>query len=196
MTWEQLSASDIHLWTCKYTTGQVDTLNRKVLSTYLKQPPQSIQFVENENGKPYFKGRSDLFFNLSHSADFLAVGVARSEIGVDIEKLSETRDIESIAQKIMSEDQYNLFNMIHNPDSRVIAFYRYWTGFEALVKALGVTQFSNHISLKKFVIDDFTNPEVEADGWTINNLKLVQGYSVSVATQIKDPKFSSFEFLD
>jgi len=195
MTWEQLSPSDIHLWTCKYLKGQVDALKRKVLSNYLKEPPQSLEFDENENGKPYLKNQNKFFFNLSHSADTLMIAISNAEVGVDIEKLSATRNIESIANKIMSVDQYSRFDRIEDPASRLNAFYQYWTGFEALVKALGLTQFADHPSLKRYFIDDFKNPDAYVYEWTITNLKFVEGYSVSVASQLKAPNFSTYKLL-
>lgn len=40
----------------------------------------------DENGKPFLQGKTDLFFNVSHSGTLIVVAVAGCEIGVDIQK--------------------------------------------------------------------------------------------------------------
>ena len=44
------------------------------------------QLMYGKNGKPYLKDKS-IYFNLSHSGDYVVLAVADYEVGVDIEKI-------------------------------------------------------------------------------------------------------------
>lgn len=51
----------------------------------------SITFNKNNYGKPYIKD-INLFFNISHSKDYVCCAISNNEIGIDIEKLRPTND--------------------------------------------------------------------------------------------------------
>ena len=44
------------------------------------------EILINDNGKPYFKN-SNIFFNYSHSKNYIACAVSLSEVGIDIEDI-------------------------------------------------------------------------------------------------------------
>lgn len=46
----------------------------------------SIDYFINDDGKPYLKN-SDLFFNISHSDQYVITSISEKEIGIDIEKV-------------------------------------------------------------------------------------------------------------
>ena len=63
-------------------------LSRKILRDILKDR-YSINYNEldikyNEYGKPYIR---DIYFNISHSNDYVLVAISKRQIGVDIEKI-------------------------------------------------------------------------------------------------------------
>ena len=80
----------------KLETNQAITLLKKQLN-YL-----NLKFPEiyiSANGKPYFKN-SNLFFNYSHSKNYIACAVSFYEVGIDIEET--TRNINNdIAKKYL-----------------------------------------------------------------------------------------------
>jgi 4'-phosphopantetheinyl transferase len=87
----------------------------KVLGRY---GVSTADIMAGSNGKPCIKDRDDLFFNLSHSGRYVAVAVADSEIGIDIQKPVKARDklIERIASdrerteyKVLTDERFNLF---------------------------------------------------------------------------------------
>ena len=47
------------------------------------------QFIINEYGKPYINNKR-LFFNISHSYDYVITIISDKEIGIDIEKIRKT----------------------------------------------------------------------------------------------------------
>lgn len=68
--------------------------------------------------KPFIRGEKNFFFNISHSGDYIAVGVAGRELGVDIQKPAAYK--ENLVKKICSplereqreKDIINRFNRI------------------------------------------------------------------------------------
>ncbi|MBR1769358.1 MAG: 4'-phosphopantetheinyl transferase superfamily protein [Bacteroidales bacterium] len=66
---------------------QVSFLARAFLVSELKKQGFSFDFnIETTpKGKPYFVNKRDMFFSLSHTADFVAVAFSLRSIGIDIE---------------------------------------------------------------------------------------------------------------
>ncbi len=52
---------------------------------------QTLDFEINKFGKPYIKD-SSIFFNISHSYNYIIVVTSHKEIGVDIEKIRKTKE--------------------------------------------------------------------------------------------------------
>lgn len=68
----------------------------KIAKKYLDELPE---IIFNENGKPYFKD-SNLYFNYSHSQNYIALAFSTAEVGIDIEET--TRNIsDSISKKYL-----------------------------------------------------------------------------------------------
>lgn len=107
-------------------------LKRFVLASFLGCLPEELQFLDDDNGKPYLllNGiRSPIAFNLSHSGDWVVLGVSLTmSVGVDV----ETSDGNSIS---------NLIDVIKHPNDPDVfeetSFYRLWVMKEACVKATG-----------------------------------------------------------
>lgn len=64
-----------------------------------------LDFYTNQNGKPYIKDKSDLFFNISHSGKYITGVIYNKEIGIDIEEIKEV-DLTSI-KKYVSKEEFN-----------------------------------------------------------------------------------------
>lgn len=97
----------------------------------------------SENGKPYFKN-NNVFFNYSHSKNYILLAISFSELGVDIE---ENRIIsDRISQKYL--------NNIDN-ENRL----KYWVIKESYVKLLDKPNLLyedidiKNIKFKKYVIE-------------------------------------------
>lgn len=80
------------------------------------------------NGKPFFEDYPDFYFNISHSENLIAVAVADSPVGVDIEKKRDANL--KIAQRFFSEREKDF---VKDSDS----FFYVWTRKEALLKKTG-----------------------------------------------------------
>jgi len=88
------------------------------------------QLGYEEKGKPYLKN-NDLFFNISHSGDFVVLATASHIIGVDLEKISPYNF--AVAKHCFTQNELEwLIN-----DGRIEAFYHVWTAKESIMKAIG-----------------------------------------------------------
>ena len=92
----------------------------RILKEVYKIENREIEFVEN---KPYLKSK-EKFFSLSHSGDYISIGVSDEECGVDIEIIKD-RDFLAIAKRM----GFSCKNLKE--------FYLDWTKYEAEYKFWG-----------------------------------------------------------
>ena len=90
-------------------------------------------WVYNEHGKPFFEGRDDLFFSISHCKGAVAVAIDDKEVGVDIEEISRYK--ESLESYVLNEEEVP--RCTRNDKSRAECFIEIWTQKEAVFKLLG-----------------------------------------------------------
>jgi 4'-phosphopantetheinyl transferase len=110
------------------------SLVRLALSAITGKPPASLEFSCHPGGKPYLKGADGVDFNLSHSGDWVTVGICRpGAIGVDLEEVRPEGFWRDIASSFMTPAE------IERIPSDIDAwhFLRMWTAKEAAVKATG-----------------------------------------------------------
>lgn len=131
-------------------------LLRKTLATYLSCDAAEIHFTKGEHGKPYLQDNpTQLQFNVSHSHDAAIFAFAHhAEIGVDIEKMEEEFD-EAVAERFFSLDEYAQLKALPSAQKNE-AFYRFWSGKEAVIKALGKGLYA---PLKEFSLQLIHNPQ-------------------------------------
>ena len=75
-------------------------------------------------GKPYFPGETDRFFSLSHTGRRVLIGLARGDLGVDIERVRPL--YEGLEKRIFSEKMRGQFDV-----------FEAWTLREAVFKLTG-----------------------------------------------------------
>ncbi|MGL4605908.1 MAG: 4'-phosphopantetheinyl transferase family protein [Eubacteriaceae bacterium] len=88
------------------------------------------QLSKGVYGKPFLRDHS-IYFNFSHSGDFVILATSFCEVGVDIEKI-ESYNINLIKGCLTDTEQKWLF---HNPNRE--NFYKLWTAKESIMKATG-----------------------------------------------------------
>jgi 4'-phosphopantetheinyl transferase len=113
---------------------------RALLAGYLGRAPREIAFRYGAHGKPELassEGEPALHFNLAHSDALLLIAFARAgEVGVDVEKIRDLPDWESIARLSFSPSELERLRVCR-PEERRDEFFRAWTRQEAVLKALG-----------------------------------------------------------
>ena len=142
-----------------------------------------IQF--NSYGKPYID--QNIFFNLSHSGQYVICAFFTEEIGIDIEEIKEI-EIDDF-NKIFTEGERKCLKNSRNPTND---FFRYWTMKESIIKAegkgLSIPLDLIDTSNAKYVIHNNTT-------WYLEEINCFPKYSCSLATKFKNPR-TTLEKID
>ena len=109
-------------------------LKRYCLANIMKVGVQGLSFYFGKKNKPYCKHPGAPYFNLSHSGDWVLLGVSTiTEIGVDVEADRDVSD--GVVSFILNTQQQLELSQDTDPFAR---FMIYWTQKEAVAKALGL----------------------------------------------------------
>jgi 4'-phosphopantetheinyl transferase len=99
--------------------------------------PGALEITRRADGRPRVvaPGASTPRFSLSHSGDWVACAVhPATAVGVDVECMDATRDLTGIGALAFGADEQSW--LLRQP-ALSAAFYRLWTGREALTKLAG-----------------------------------------------------------
>jgi 4'-phosphopantetheinyl transferase len=116
-----------------------------------------------EHGKPYLTDNS-MFFNISHSGEYVILAVSEHEVGADIERIRPYK--QSVAARCFTPREREFLK----DEGTDEAFYRVWTAKESIVKACGA---GLSMPLNSFcVMPPDTSPHI-IDGreWYLNYFK-------------------------
>lgn len=102
-------------------------LVKTVFSRLCDCSPAEIEIIRE--GKPYVKN-CNLYFNLSHSDEFLVLAVGKAPLGIDIQKIGAIR--EKVAACYFTEAEKQLVK-----EQGATAFFEIWTQKESYVKYTG-----------------------------------------------------------
>lgn len=123
-----------------------EILLRFILKKHYGIENSEIKFQYSQYGKPYLELYENIYFNLSHSGDWVVCAVGNVPIGVDIEKKEE--NFPQIYKFFSKKEILQLHQTAK--DNQADLFYRIWTLKESFVKNIG--EGLNH-SFKKFSFD-------------------------------------------
>jgi 4'-phosphopantetheinyl transferase len=116
------------------------TMLRRELGEMLRTDPKTLNFGVSERGKPYLvrpETPEPPKFNLSHSRGVVAVVVAHTEIGIDVEGLRHITRAAQLARRFFSAGERAVV-LAADGAARDRAFLRIWTQKEAYLKATGL----------------------------------------------------------
>ena len=175
---------------------------RILASRYMPVNPSEVSYSFGPFGKPYFHPKSELSFNLSHSAEMaLIVFTKNIEIGVDIEKISEATDILEIAETVYTKDEINTLKTMPGDSNKLSHFFELWTRKEAYIKGLGYG-LSMPVSLTDISVlsEEVTllsneNNELKKEGsWIIRSLESEKHYKAAIASNKGLSKLQHFKW--
>ncbi len=86
-----------------------------------------------EHGKPYIAEYPDLFFNISHSGEYIALLLAKCEVGVDIQ-IRQGRCSKRLLERIFSEEEMRAYESACDQEAY---FFDRWALKESFVKWTG-----------------------------------------------------------
>ncbi|MCX8106365.1 MAG: 4'-phosphopantetheinyl transferase superfamily protein [Ignavibacterium album] len=170
-------------------------IRRKIISDYIDIPPEKLEFNYTSYGKPFLNPDkfSDIKFNYSHSGNYLLFAINKnSDIGVDIELIKRTLDLNRLAENHFSDLEYNYFNSIKNDIDRQVFFYKIWTRKESLLKALGTGINDDLKNLNVFWGKEEKNStnflNYKGKNWIISDVHVPMNYFASLAYQSEEVK--------
>ena len=107
------------------------------IASHLNCKIKNITFQKTDTGKLYLED-TPLFFNLSHSGNFIALAINKdNEVGIDIEHPENKKnDILTIAKRFFCQEEYQTIKALPSVEQRDL-FYTIWTTKEAILKATG-----------------------------------------------------------
>jgi len=144
---------------------------------------EDITFNENFYGKPYLKNFPNVFFNLSHSGDYVVCAFDTYPVGIDIERV---KDIEymDLAENFFTKKEYD-YIMKGDFNQQLNRFYDIWTLKESYIKCSGK---GLSVPLKSFSIEinEFKDISIFTDGgYMKHNLRILEidpGYRMAICT--------------
>lgn len=141
-----------------------EILSRWAIARVSGEYPDKV-FECNSNGKP-LSGKPDLYFNISHSGDYVVVSVSDFETGIDIERLRLNKM--KVAKRFFSDEEISNIQKSEDPDAQ---FSRYWSLKEAYLKYIGtgLTRELNSFTVKEIKNDSYSISEENSE---IKELKI------------------------
>lgn len=132
------SPGEIHLHWIARPPGSGRQQLKKVLAPYLGVAWQTVGICQvDASSKPFLTDAGDIRFNWSHSAEWALVAVGHGlEVGVDLESRNRAVRALALAKRFFADSEFRF--LCDLPETqRATAFFRLWTGKEAVLKALG-----------------------------------------------------------
>ena len=115
---------------------------RQVLGRYLGRAPGAVTIARDcrhcgkDHGRPYVAG-APVDFSVSHSAGWLLLAVvADGLVGVDLERVSDARAVDELANRVLGPAEQGQFLVVPR-DERPGWFIRAWARKEAALKLTG-----------------------------------------------------------
>ena len=154
---EQIKADKFQRRSDRLAYCQAHLAKRNILSRYIGQTPQSIEFQSNLFGKPSISKpcNTDLHFNLTHTTGLALLAASRSSTGIDVERHRVIEDWQLMASEFFHRDDVE--RLVKLPNITALKeFFRLWTRTEAVVKAegTGLQKKQNSILWKDWIVID------------------------------------------
>lgn len=158
---------------------------RALLRSMLKQEVDDSwerAILRDPSGRPVLEaraGESLPAISLAHAGGFVAAAHGFvAGLGLDLECSSRERDIQGIAELAFGPDERRQV-----AQSGREAFYRIWTGREALAKATGralalVTDRHDYFT---DAMSDLAHPQIDGEAWTVAHARPLDGMYLAVA---------------
>lgn len=169
---------------------------RRLLQQTWGLTPEDYQIVKGEHGKPYVDcGKTGIYYNLSHSGDYLVCALSDREVGIDIEQTGKMHL--EVARRFFHPEEYKNL-LLYAGEQQNDLFYRYWSVKESFLKYTGKGLSA---SLSGFMVL-FTPTGIKLQGKIADPAVYIQecqidpGYRCFVCSEIADPPvLASFKFF-
>jgi 4'-phosphopantetheinyl transferase len=160
---------------CRFAVGRQAL--RHLLSKYLNVKPLDIGIDHKDLKKPVISyPLTDIHFNISHSGEWVLIGISRKELGIDIEKIDPEFQYSDLLQEHFSEAEKSFISRAANP---LLAFLYLWTRKEALTKAWGTGLQENLKTVS--VLSDYSSVDLQQKSWKLESFHFSDFYQSALA---------------
>lgn len=156
---------------------------RRVLGDLLGCRPAAVELSQADGGKPSVVG-SSLRFSASRSAGVALFAASWTmEIGIDLERMVEGREVERIAARFFTPGERQAIAALPG-GQRLRAAFECWSCKEAYVKGTG-----NGLSAELASLEVWSpgSRSTTIDGWRVLPLDFEPGFAAAVAGQDPGP---------
>jgi 4'-phosphopantetheinyl transferase len=162
-------------------------LGRTLLAALLREEldyrPAVLELALTEQGRPYLAAFPAVSFSISHAGEWVAVALAAgARVGVDLESLDRRLHLDPLAERIFHPADLARFRALREAD-KPRAFFRAWTGKEAVLKAKGLGLFGG-VQEIAVPLDDAPAIVPDPDGgapWHLEPLAVPDGHVGALA---------------
>ncbi len=137
----QLEPGEVHVWLIRGSADRRgERARRVILARYVGIDPSRICIAADHRGKPRLTNPvgAGLHFNVSHSADLVAVAVGSDgPIGIDVERRRSRGGIPQLAEAILTLRERAWWLRQGGGAVRHNSFYDLWSAKEACAKLTG-----------------------------------------------------------
>ncbi|MDY0102164.1 MAG: 4'-phosphopantetheinyl transferase superfamily protein [Lentimicrobium sp.] len=141
-------------------------------------------FITGEKGKPAHDGFRGIYFNITHSGDWVVVALSLCRVGVDVEKMRKVP--QGVAQRFFSEVENQWMDSATNEAGRKDIFFTLWTLKESFLKAIG-TGLTKSLSSFTIVHQENRHFELEqneeTNGFKLFTFEFMNGYKLSACSE-------------
>lgn len=138
--YRSLEPGEADVWLLRGSVDRRGRLARRlILARYAGVEPSRIQIEADRHGKPYLADPTgtSLHFNVSHSADLIAVAVcADGPLGIDVERRRLRRQVPLLAGTVLTARERAWWRQQGSAGRRT-GFYDLWSAKEACAKLTG-----------------------------------------------------------
>jgi 4'-phosphopantetheinyl transferase len=163
---------------------------RGLLAALLRKVGESallpLELALTEHGRPVLPKERGIAFSISHAGSVVAAALVRdAQVGLDVEALDRRVDLAAVAQRIFSPADLSRYEALANP-YKATAFFRAWTGKEAVLKGRGVGLFGGLESIAAPLDDRAATLTDAGETWHLRPLPLPEGYVGCIACNSPD----------
>ncbi|MCR5026927.1 MAG: 4'-phosphopantetheinyl transferase superfamily protein [Methanobrevibacter sp.] len=127
-------------------------------------------------GKAYISNHENIHFNLSHSGKMVLCAISDMEVGVDIEYIDPTIDLNIAKHYFYNREYENIMNAQNRPDE----FFKYWVLKESYMKYTGLGM---NLKLDSFEIIIEDEIKLKNDNKNLKfNLFDIENYKIGIAS--------------
>lgn len=176
----------------RITDDKLRSLGAGLLIKFIKEKYSIDGALQADKfGKPYFD-ESNVYFNISHSGNYVVAAVSNHRIGVDVQRIQQ--DKHRIAEKNFLTSECEYINEIEDDAVIQQRFCEIWTIKEAYLKNIGIG-LRKPLNSFEVSLSGETPQIVGKKDYRFVQMKLDGRYIIAVCASHRDKDFNIEEVL-